>query len=502
MQPADDRYILEVLMEYAPDRIYFKDAQSRFVRINRAQAAWLGAPTPAAAVGKTDYDFFSEEHARQAFDDEQEIMRTGVPIINKEEKETWPDGRVTWVSSMKMPLRDAEGRVIGTFGISRDITERRVAEEQFREALRQTQQTEIRFQQLLESAPDGILIVDDRGRIQMANRQMETLFGYRQDELLNQSVEMLVPERLRPAHAQHRSDYNAAPHTRPMGTGLDLRGRRKDGSEFPIEISLSPLSLQDRPMTVAIVRDVTERKRAEEILRTQAAELARSNADLEQYAMVASHDLQEPLRMVAIYCERIRQAYQGKLDPQADTYIGYAVEGARRMQRLINAVLEHAEIGAHLRPRTSVNCDVALQRALIALHDAIIASGAEINADPLPTVTGDLTELVTIFHHLLDNAIKFHGEQPPRIRLSAEMRDGQWEFRVCDNGIGFDPKYANRIFIMFQRLHARHRYPGDGIGLALCKKIVEHHGGKIWGESVPGQGSTFHFTLPTADQQP
>lgn len=497
-QSADDHYIIEVLMQYAPDRIYFKDAQSRFLRVNRAQAAWLGAPTPAAAIGKTDFDFFSEEHAQQAFDDEQEIMRTGIPITNKEEKETWPDGRVTWVSSMKMPLRDTEGRIIGTFGISRDVTKRKLAEEQFQTALRQTQETEIRFHQLMESAPDGILIVDNTGHIQMANRHMETLFGYPQEELLNQSVEMLVPERLRHAHSQHRAVYDAAPHTRTMGSGLDLVGRRRDGNEFPVEISLSPLPLKDRSMTVAIVRDVTERKHAEEILRAQATELARSNADLEQYAMVASHDLQEPLRMVAIYCERLRQDYQGKLDPQADTYINFAVEGARRMQRLINAVLEHAEIGAHVRPSVSVNCDVALQRALVALHDAIIASHAEIDTDPLPTVTGDLTELAALFHHLLDNAIKFHGTQPPRIHVSVEQQGKTWQFTVRDNGIGFDQKYGNRIFIMFQRLHPRDHYPGDGIGLALCKKIVEHHGGRIWCESALGQGAAFHFTLPLA----
>ncbi len=498
MEPTTDRYILEVLMEYAPDRIYFKDGQSRFLRINRAQAAWLGVPAPAAVNGKTDFDFFSEEHARQAFDDEQEIMRTGIPIINKEEKETWPDGRITWASSMKMPLRDAQGLIIGSFGISRDITKRRLAEEQFHTALRQTQETEIRFHQLLESVPDGILIVDRGGRIQMTNRTTETLFGYRQEELLNQPVEMLVPERVRATHPQHRADYYAAPHTRPLGSGLDLHGRRKDGREIPLEISLSPLPLKDHTMVVAIVRDVTERKHSEEILRAQATELARSNADLEQYAMVASHDLQEPLRMVAIYCERLRQDYAGKLDPQADTYINFAVEGARRMQRLINAVLEHAEIGVHLRPFVSVDCNIVLQRALIALQDAIIAAHAEIVADPLPTVKGDLTELVTLFQHLLDNAIKFRGEQPPHIHVSAKRHDDAWQFSVRDNGIGLDPKYANRIFIMFQRLHPRDRYPGDGIGLALCKKIVDHHGGRIWCEPVPGQGATFYFTFPPA----
>jgi signal transduction histidine kinase len=237
-----------------------------------------------------------------------------------------------------------------------------------------------------------------------------------------------------------------------------------------------------------------------EALRVAQAELQRSNAELEQFAYVASHDLQEPLRKVASFCQLLQQRYGGQLDDRADQYIGFAVDGARRMQDLINDLLAFSRVGRIERPHAPVDCNALLERARADLATAIEESGAEVEAGPLPTVEGDASLLRLVFQNLLGNAIKFRGEAAPRVRVDAERDDGEWRFSVADNGIGIDPEYAERIFVIFQRLHPRSTYEGTGIGLAMCRKIVEYHGGRMWLDTSDGDsGSRFCFTLPADD---
>jgi signal transduction histidine kinase len=237
-----------------------------------------------------------------------------------------------------------------------------------------------------------------------------------------------------------------------------------------------------------------------EALRVAQAELQRSNAELEQFAYVASHDLQEPLRKVASFCQLLQQRYGGQLDERADQYIGFAVDGARRMQDLINDLLAFSRVGRVERPHVPVDCNALLERARADLATAIEESGAEVESGPLPTVEGDASLLRLVFQNLLGNAIKFRGEAAPRVRVDAERDDGQWRFSVGDNGIGIDPEYAERIFVIFQRLHPRSTYEGTGIGLAMCRKIVEYHGGRMWLDTSDGDsGSRFCFTLPADD---
>jgi PAS domain S-box-containing protein len=347
---------------------------------------------------------------------------------------------------------------------------------------------------VVESSPNGVVMVDRGGTIVLVNRETERLFGYTREELVGQPIERLVPERFRDGHPDVRQGFLKHPQTRAMGAGRDLFGIHKDGSEIPVEIGLNPIEAEEGFFVLASVIDIGPRKQAE-------AELRRSNEELERFAYVASHDLQEPLRKVASFCQLLQQRYGGQLDERADQYIGFAVDGAKRMQALINDLLAFSRVGRVDRPRELVDVDDLVEHATSVLSLAIEETGAtvEVRGD-LPEVLGERTLLGLVLQNLISNAIKFHGDEPPMVRVSARRDGERWEFAVADNGIGIDPEYADRIFVLFQRLHARDVYTGTGIGLTMCRKVVEYHGGEIWLEAGQnGGGSTFRFTLPVPD---
>jgi len=245
-----------------------------------------------------------------------------------------------------------------------------------------------------------------------------------------------------------------------------------------------------------MLTDITERKTAEETLKLKLEELTISNAELEQFAYVSSHDLQEPLRMITSCLQLLQRKYQGNLDAKADMYIHFVVDGASRMQNMINALLEFSRVSTRNRESEPTNCKFILNQVLSNLKLMIRDNKATISHDPLPEVIADSTQLGQVFQNLIFNGIKFHREEAPKIHISAEIKASEWVFSVQDNGIGIDPKYSERIFEIFKRLHNGEEYSGTGIGLAICKKIVERHGGRIWVESELGKGSTIYFTLP------
>ncbi len=259
--------------------------------------------------------------------------------------------------------------------------------------------------------------------------------------------------------------------------------------------------------TIAQGQDFTERKHTEEGLKKLTEELTRSNKELEQFAYVASHDLQEPLRIVASYTQLLARRYRGKLDADADEFIAFAVDGANRMQRLINDLLAYSRVSTRAQPFEPTDAGAALDRALANLRAAIKETGAAVTHDPLPIVRADASQLTQLFQNLISNAIKFHGDALPRVHISARKTSEVsktsevWVFSIHDDGIGIDPQYHERIFVIFQRLHGKEEYPGTGIGLAVCKRIVERHGGQIWVESEVGQGATFFFTIPVFSNQ-
>ncbi len=281
-------------------------------------------------------------------------------------------------------------------------------------------------------------------------------------------------------------------HTPPLAA----IGHRRDGTTFPVELAISEVLVGNERIFTAIVRDVTDRAEAEAALARRAEELSRRNEELAQFAYVASHDLQEPLRMVSSYTQLLERRYKGQLDEDADEFISFAVDGANRMQRLLRGLLAYSRIGTHGLEFQPTDCEEVLDRVLANLGASLDECGAVVTNDPLPVVVADPSQMDQLLQNLLSNAIKFHDGEAPRVHVSVEQSDGEWHFSISDNGVGIDAQYHDRIFVIFQRLHTKDEYPGTGIGLAICKKIVERHSGRIWVESSPGDGSTFHFTLP------
>ncbi len=353
--------------------------------------------------------------------------------------------------------------------------------------------------QLLDAAPDPIIIVGGDGRIAKVNAETLRKFGYARDELIGQPIEILVPIRYHERHAEQRAAYGRSPHTRPMGAGSELFATCKDGTEIPVEISLSPLQSPQGLLVISIVRDITARRKAEHQLRDKADELIRSNAELEQFAYVASHDLQEPLRAIAGSCQLIERRSAAKLDDDDKLYLQFAVDGAKRMQELISDLLEYSRVTSKARPAAVTDCEAVFEMVLANIRVQKEQTGAVITHDPLPSIVADAGQITRLFQNLICNGIMFQAVdgKRPLVHVSAKKEISRWVFSVRDNGIGIDPKYFDRIFVIFRRLHRREEYEGTGIGLAVCKKIVERHGGAIWVESAPGKGSTFYFSVPT-----
>jgi PAS domain S-box-containing protein len=323
------------------------------------------------------------------------------------------------------------------------------------------------------------------------NPAWEQVLGYSRDELHGHLLTNLVhPDDLRLTSA-------ALQRVSKEATGrFESRFRHKDG-QYRWLAWMVVTSSQDR-LLYAAARDITERHLAEEKLHRQTEELERSNRELEQFGYVASHDLQEPLRLVTNYVRLLARRYEGQLDEDADEFIGYTLEGTERMRNLLSDLLAYSQIGTQSQEQVSVDLEETLKQVVDNLHLMIEANSATITHDPLPSVMADAAQMVQLFQNLIGNAIKFRSKEPPRIHVGAKQLEERWLIFVRDNGIGIDPQYTERVFIIFQRLHKPDQYPGTGIGLAIARKIVERHGGRIWVDSEPGKGATFYFTLQPA----
>jgi PAS domain S-box-containing protein len=358
--------------------------------------------------------------------------------------------------------------------------------------------SESTLQSCLEAASQAILAVAADGTIQLVNRRTEIMFGYRREELLGYKLEILLPERHRATHISHRGHYVAEPRVRTMGgQGMTLEGRRKDGTEFPVEVGLSFVPTETGPLTLALVSDITERKQAEEEISRVNAELRRSNAELEQFVYVASHDLQEPLRMIVSYLQLLEGRAKETLNESGLEFLHYAVEGAERMKSLIQDLVRLSHTGTQPTDFRPIPAQVLVDVAMSNLKAAVEDTHARVDADLLPVVVADAGLLTQVFQNLIANSLKVCPPgRRPQIHIAALPLGGDWVFCVRDNGIGIEPQHAERIFRLFERLPSAKEYPGSGVGLAISKRIIERHGGRIWVESQPGDGAAFHFTLP------
>lgn len=369
--------------------------------------------------------------------------------------------------------------------------------------VRRLQESEARLRAVFRTAADGILIIGNGRIIESFNNAAEKIFGYAVHEVIGRDARMLMPLSGDGTPKGLLGGRGQAVDLGGGGTSCETVGRRKDGTQFPMDLAISEVRQSDRLAFTAIVRDITERKRAEERLTRTLADLERSNEELQQFANVASHDLQEPLRMVASFTQLLEKRYKNRLDGDAREFISFAVDGAARMQALINDLLTYSRVGAKPKVLEPVDCQLVLDQVIADLVVSIEENGATITHGGLPTVVGDPSQLRQLFQNLIGNAIKFRSVQAPQIHVSAERNENEWTFSVRDNGIGIDPQYKDRILVIFQRLHPRGDYPGTGIGLAVCKRIVERHGGRMWVESEVGKGAAFYFTVAIgADKEP
>ena len=465
LRESEERF--RAIFEESPAGKALIGPDNRFLAVNRAFCEMLGF---SAA------ELTSTTHAALTHPDDLPPSRNGLEALWGGEHETFRtelrythrDGHPVWADVSASLLRDPLERSSHIIAHIQDITERKQAEQEIR--------TLAKFP---AENPHPVLRLNQDGVVLFANEASATVLKEWQCAAGDRAPGPW-PDTIREALA------------RPARRSVDLQC----GERF-YTFHIAPVP--EAGYVNLYASDITERKRAEDELHRTLAELERSNQELERFAYVASHDLQEPLRMVASYTQLLAQRYGDRLDQDAHEFIGFAVDGAARMRRLINDLLEYSRVTTHGDNLAPVDAQAALGEALTNLQPAVQDTGGVISAEPMPWVLADATQLTQVFQNLIGNALKFRGEAPPRVHITVTPREGAWLFAVADNGIGIDPQYFDRIFVIFQRLHPSHRYPGTGIGLALCRRIVERHGGRLWVESAPGHGATFYFTLNRAE---
>ena len=544
-----EQYLLNSLVENIPDPVFFKDAEGRFIRVNQAMARDAGFSDPAELIGKSDRDIWSGELPAESAADERRIMETGEPVINKIEQPIAIDGPFRWVLVSKLPLRDAGNEIIGTFGIAREFTERKLmedelqalneelnsvnldlgtansqlaveveqaelareraeeAEHQLEALVDNLRDTAEMYHKLIDNLPVCATRKDNEGRVSFVNRAFCEFVGTSAERIIGKTDHDLFPAEL--------ADKYRADDIKVMQTRKIMEWREKNVKEGkPRDVNVVKTPWFDESGTtqgvLVVFWDVTEQVRYEEQLRDYAAQLQeksdelshvnealeQSNVELQQFAYIASHDLQTPLRGIAGFAQFLQRNYQNQLDERADGYIDRIVAGVKRMQQLINDLLVYSRVESRKAPFKPVAMNTLFDDTVTLLHSAIEQIGCTVSRSELPVVQGDVTQLGQLLQNLLGNALKYHSADAPSIHVSAEQGTDEWTFAVADNGIGIEPKFHRRIFEIFRRLHTEEEYPGTGIGLALCQRIVQRHGGKIWLESQVGIGTTFYFTIP------
>ncbi len=465
----------QVLFDSMRDILMTTDKDGVIAEVNIATERITGY-SRQELIGQPFWQFFADTDRARAGVEEvvagNEVSNYDLTLITK-------DGRKVSVSYNAVALRDADGHVTSILGSARDITTRKKLEDDLRVA-------SVYNRSLIEATLDSMVTIGPDGKITDVNSATIAATGFSKEELVGTEFSdyFTDPER---ARAGYQQGYKTGA---VRDYALDLKHR--DGHVTPVLYNASVYrdELGKTAGIIASARDIREQKQIEEAL-------TQSNKDLEQFAYAASHDLQEPLRMVSSYTQLLEKRYQGKLGTDADEFVGYIVDGVSRMQKMINDLLEYSRAGRKEQELEAIDCNAVFDGALANVKATIEESGAVVTHDPLPTMIADGPQLAKVFQNLISNAVKFRSkEESPRVHIAAEEKQNQWLFSVRDNGIGIDPQFHNRIFAIFQRLNTKEEYPGSGVGLSICRRVVERHGGKIWVESELGKGATFYFTIP------
>jgi len=485
------------LLDITHDAILVRDLQSKITYWNRGAAILYGWSREEAG-GRISHELLSTVFPAPVSEIEAQVLSTGSwdgELIHRKR-----DGSTIIVSSRWALETDDSSKPIAILESNRDITGSRRAEK--------------RFENLLESAPDAMVIVNHAGQIALVNSQTEKLFGYERKELIGQAVEILVPASRRSAHVGHRSGYSQAPHPREMGEGLDLHGRRKDGTEFPVEISLSPLETEDGTLISSAIRDISKRREATEKIRNlnsslqhKIDELNAVTSEMESFSYSVSHDLRAPLRHIDGFARILKEEHAAELSPEADRYLTRVIDAANRMGTLIDDLLSLGRVGRREMTLGRVSLDDLVRQSMADLPPGTENRVIEWRIEPLGEAPCDSGLLKLVFSNLLSNAVKFtRTRQAAVIEVGICKIKGTPAYFVRDNGVGFDSKYADKLFGVFQRLHSQQDFEGTGVGLATVRRIIQRHGGKIWAESELDRGATFLFTLaatpgPSAPQE-
>jgi PAS domain S-box-containing protein len=471
----------KALLDSAPDAMIIANEKGEITLINQQTETLFGYTRneligqPVEILIPVNFRSRHRDHRMDYFADPRiRAMGAGLELFAMRK-----NGTQFPVEISLSPLQTEEGLLVSAS--VRDITDRKKAEE--------------KFKSLLDAAPDATVIVNDKGRIQMINQQTENLFGYTRDEMIGQPVEILIPRDLGDKHTQHRADFFRAPKVRTMGAGIELNAVKKNGTLFPVEISLSPIQTEEGMLVSASVRDISLRKGLED-------ELKKSNAELEAFTYSVSHDLRAPLRGIIGFTAILEEDYSNKLDDEAKRITGVIKANTLKMGHLIDDLLAFSRTGKQEITRTQINTGAMVNDIVGEMIQQNKGSSAiDWNIHSLPAINADMNTIRQVWINLISNAIKYSGnKEQPYIEIGSYPADGQTVFYVKDNGVGFDQQYKHKLFKVFQRLHNPEEFEGTGVGLALVEKIISRHKGKVWAEAEVDQGACFYFSLPVQNK--
>jgi PAS domain S-box-containing protein len=487
---------LAAIVESSDDAIIGKDLNGTILSWNKSAERIFGY-SAQEAIGKPIS--IIAPPGRNEMPEILERIKRGVRIDHYQTVRRTKSGRLLDISLTVSPLRDSSGQIIGASKIARDISERKQAEERLRRSEEEARETRDLLRTTLASIGDAVIVTDAQGNVTFLNDVAAALTGWSEKEAVGLPLKKIFAISNEETGASVESPLEKVfREGRIVGLANHTRLTAKSGRQIPIDDSAAPIRDAKGGVVgvVLVFRDVTERKHAEKAVQESVERLSRANEDLRQFAFAASHDLQEPLRMITSYSQLLVKEYSGQLGGDADLYVRFISEGTSRMRDLLADLLAYAQLSSDiLETGGSVDLDAVKRKAIENCKVAIDESKAIIKSDLLPQVTGHEPHFVQLLQNLIENAIKYRSDTPPQISISVQQKEDMWLFAVADNGISIAPEYHKQIFGLFKRLHGK-QIPGTGIGLAICQRVVQRYGGKIWVESQLRQGSTFYFTLP------